>query len=784
MTRWIDPPQTTIPDFLCDLPPLVACMLVRRGLTTPEAVAAFLDPNQYTQAPAWELPGLEAAVERIERAVRHGESICVWGDFDVDGQTSTTLLVQALQALSADVSYHIPIRAEESHGVNLPHLTQIIEGGAQLILTCDTGITAHQAVEYARSRSVDFVISDHHDLPPELPQAAAVVNPKLLPADHPLATLPGVGVAYKLAEALLSDGGQRIEDRQPSTVSGLSPNDLLDLVALGIVADLAILQGDTRALLQRGLVALRQTQRLGLQTMFELARIDPQHLNEEHISFTLAPRLNALGRLGDANPAVELLTTRDPVRARVLVTQLERLNAQRRLLTNQVYQAAEAQLRAEPELLEQPVLVLGHPSWPGGVIGIAASHLVERHHRPTILLSTSEGEPARGSARSIEGLNITAAISQQSELLLNYGGHPMAAGLSLPTERLPEFRRALGRTVAHMLGGALPETTLQIDAWLSLSDLNLELAESLERLAPFGPGNPSLTFATRNLAIKSLAAMGPAQEHLRLSVEDESGQVQTVVWWNGAGEELPEYRFDLAYTLRTSDFRGERQVQLTWADFRPLEAVQVEDKQARLEIIDYRGSDDPRQILGHLKAEALKRSNVPIQIWAEAEQKKEVSGRRRDELEPAQALVIWSTPPGRSELRAALSRVRPEQIYLFGINPSYDNPQAFLERLAGLTKYALNQRGGQAGLSELVSACAQREITVRLGLEWLAAGGHLSLQVEADALHLRSGDQQKNPYVQGELLTAIQGLLREAAAYRAHFAKAKDPKGLLDLQGL
>ncbi len=307
-----------------------------------------------------------------------------------------------------------------------------------------------------------------------MPDAVAVVNPKMLLDEHPLATLAGVGVAYKLAQALLENWesgigiGNTFSDSQFPT-----PESLLDLVALGLVADVALLKGDTRVLVQKGLQALRETKRLGLQTIMEMASVQPETVNEETIGFTFAPRLNAIGRLGDANPAVELLTTNDSVRARVLASQLEGLNSQRRLLTSQVYRAAEAQLRDDPSLLEQPAIVLGHPSWPGGVVGIVASRLKDRYNKPVILLNTAEGEPARGSARSIEGLHITEAIALQKDLLLGFGGHPMAAGMSLVQENLPAFRMRLGKTIEKMLGDVVyEEPSLQIDAWIPLEELN------------------------------------------------------------------------------------------------------------------------------------------------------------------------------------------------------------------------------------------------------------------------------------------------------------------------
>lgn len=765
MTRWIDPPPPEVPASFADLdlPPLIARTLVRRGLTDPAAARAFLDPASYASSPASELPGMDQAVERILLAARSGESVCVWGDFDVDGQTATTLLVETLRALNADVSYHIPIRAVSSHGVHIPQLKEIIDRGAHLIITCDTGITAHEAVDYARARGVDFVITDHHEPGETLPPAAAILNPRLLPEGHPLSTLAGVGVAYKLAEALMGDGPSTRDHRPSSTVDALSPEVLLDLVALGLIADLALLKDDARYLAQRGIRALRSTERLGLKTVYEFANLQPSTLNETSVGFALGPRLNALGRLGDANPAVELLTTRDPIRARILAAHIEGLNAQRRLLTDQVTQAAEAQLRAHPSLLAQPVIVLGHSAWPGGVVGIVANRLVDRYHKPAILFNFSEDGLARGSARSIEGLHITDAIAAQKELLLNYGGHPMAAGLALEQSKVPDFRRTISRTVETMLAESqVEEEALEIDAWMGLDELTFEMADSIERLAPFGPGNPALTLATRGLQVVKSTEIGKNKEHLKLTVQDEAGRQQDVLWWKSAGEAMPEGRFDLAYTLRTGSFRGARQLNLEFVELRETGEKPVEVRKALLEIQDMRKN-----------AAAFERLSPQVLIWAEGADKSK--GKSRFDLHPADEFAIWTAPPSPTELRAALEIVKPKTLYLFAVPPPEEKTDAFLTRLAGLVKYAVNQRGGKATLAELATATAQREAAVRLGLEWLRAGGHITLQGDQD-LTVASGNAEANPYVQKELYIAVKGLLEETAAYRAYFAGAEPGK--------
>lgn len=751
MTRWLDPPHMDAsPLAPLNLSPLLAQTLIRRGIHTIDSARAFLHPDT---TPSTQFPEIEKATDFINLAMRRHDRICVWGDFDVDGQTSTALLVQTLSALGADVVYYIPIRGKESHGVHIESLKPILDGGVKLILTCDTGITAHEAIDYCNSRGVDVVVTDHHDLGETLPNAKAILNPKILPEDHPLKNLAGVGVAYKLAEALL------IANRKSEI------ENLLDLVALGLVADVALLQGETRALVQKGIHALRNTQRLGLKVMAELSNTNLESLTEETIGFTFAPRLNALGRLSDANPAVELLITNDPARARVLAAQIEGLNAQRRLLTSQVADAAEAQLREHPELLTEPAILLSHPGWPGGVVGIVANRLVDRYHKPALLLTEGEDGILRGSARSVEGLHITEAISSQKDLLLNFGGHPMAAGMSLQKENLSAFRRGLGKAIEKQLGEIVrEEPTLQLDAWLDLPEINLELADALERLAPFGAGNPNLTLATRGVTLKSVTEIGKTKEHVRLTVADEAGNTQSILYWGGASETLPETdtKFDIAYSLRASTFRGQKQVALQFEEFRVVEEKPVEVRAGELEIKDWRLETGR---LGSLPPNVL--------IWAEGADK--AKGKPRAELIQADEFAIWTMPPSPADLRAALEVVKPKIVYFFAAMPEEFKADAFLARLAGMVKYALNNKEGKVSVRELAAATAQRVGAVRIGLEWLAAGGHVTVSGDAgaDALLLSRGNSETNQYLQKELFTAVKGILQETAAYRDYAARAE-----------
>ncbi len=749
---WAEPTEIAAPDALLavvDGHLLLAQALARRGITDIAQARAFLSPDHYRPTPARELSGLTAIADRLQAAIARAEPICVWGDFDVDGQTATTILVSTLRALGASVSYHIPLRDPEGHGVTILALDRVIADGARVLLTCDTGIGAHEAVAHAQARGVDVLITDHHDLPAVLPPAHALVNPKLLPDDHPLRELPGAGCAYKLAEELLARAGRADQAA-----------DLLDLVALGIIADLARLTGDVRYLAQRGVGTLRYGQRLGVRAILETAELDAATLTEEHIAFEIAPRLNALGRLADANVAVELLTTHDLSRARILASQIEGLNAQRRLLCDQVFQAAQAQVERTPPLLEEAALVLMHPQWPAGVLGIVASRLVERYRRPVVLIATPPGKPARGSARSVEGCNITAAIAAQSDLLITFGGHPMAAGLTLDPERAPEFRRRLCRSVAALCPEA-SRPALRLDGYLPLADLSPGFVMALERLAPFGPGNPPLVLVSRDLTVVRHSAIGRTGEHRQATLRDEDGREYKVLWWQGGDQPLPSGRFDLAYSVRAG--RGGDGWQIEWIAWRAArdEAIAVRSEVA-LQVVDYRATPDPEAALEQL------RSAGQLQVWREGNSTPD--GNDRYSLASAPALAVWTAPPGPAELREVLRRTRPQMVYLFAVDPGLDAPLPFLQRLAGLIKYAWRTQGGRMRLSALAAATAQREATVRAGVAWLAARGDLQiLQQDGDEIAIQlAGDTPGAQPSSGELAA----FLEETAAYRSYFRQA------------
>lgn len=752
---WVEPAPVEVPEPLADLVgghKLIAQYLARKGITSVAAAQRFLSPETYRPASADELPDIERAVDRLGRAILAHERILIWGDFDVDGQTSTALLYSALKQRGARVSYHVPNRFSEGHGIHLPTLKRHLDGGIDLILTCDTGVTAHGAIDYAASRGVDTIVTDHHALPEALPAAAALVNPRRLPERHPLLELPGVGVAYKLIEAL--DGGD-------------DSDFLLDLVALGIVADVMVQVDDTRYLLQRGLNRLRENQRLGVKAILERAEIPAAELNEGHIGFAIAPRLNALGRLADANPAVELLTTDDWARARILANTLEGLNTRRKFLSNQVYESALAQIEAQPWLLDYAALVLSHDDWHNGVIGIVAGRLVEEFGLPVLLIATPD-EIGRGSARSVKGVDMMAALDKVADHLTRYGGHSMAAGLSLPADKIFQFRRALSRVVRAQTGDALTAPSLTIDGYLDLADISLELTADIERLAPFGNGNPPLTLATRNLKVASRKGLGRRGEHLQIEVEDEQGRRQRVIWWRGAGGDLPTGRFDLAYTLRASTYKGEREALVEWLDYRPLgsQPIDLEAEETTFELLDMRLSANPLADL----AEA-REAYAGALVWSEVEQVEGAVDRLG--LKAADTFIVWTIPPSAEIWSAALATANPERLILFGMRPLRETTGNFLARLAALIKYAVNQKGGLAEAEILAAAMGEREGSIQVGLQVLRAMGKLDYQVGA-AGDYRLELTDRAPSDQLATLQKRLGLLlRETRAYRNYWQTMK-----------
>lgn len=769
--QWTNPPAVEIPDELRQAiggPSLLLETLVRRGFSDPVRARAFLDPNTYTNTPATSLPDLAKGAQRITSAIQNHEKIGIWGDFDVDGQTSTAVLVSGLRKLGADVVYHIPIREKESHGILLEPLKTFLATGVRLLISCDTGITAHESVTYAMQSGVDVIITDHHSLPEALPEAYAVINPQLVPSDHPLHTLSGVGVTYKLVEQLFINNG-----------APQGAEDLLDLVALGLIADLAILTGDARYLVQKGLALMRAAPRPGLARILSENKIAPGQVNEETISFTLAPRLNAVGRLSDANPMVDFLLTEDPVIIATTCNQIEGLNAQRKILCDQVFKGAQAQLEQNPRLLENSLILLAHPEWPGGVVGIVASRLVDLYHRPAILMNTSDPGTARGSARSIDGVNITQALRENKTLLKTFGGHPMAAGLSIAVENIEALRRGLSRSIDLMIERSDLQPTLEVDATIDLENLDLDLLNSLERLSPFGPGNPPLQFAIRDLDLESVSPLGRTKEHLQVTAQTPDGSQYRFIWWQGAELPRPEGRFDLVIKAHASQYRGKVEAQFEWVDFREHEentpGQRRKKRNKTVENFDFRASLSPETELINLS------KTCDLLVWSEGIASCPLKSYDRTQLTQSSALAIWTPPPSPAILQQALEVVAPDSIYWFAKTVPESDSKVLIQRCASLLKKVLTENDEiELELPILSARMATTPQITALAIHWLDSQGKFKI-IRFDSEHIsisvKTGKQSEpeTKKYQRQLLELNQ----EVNAYRSLYRKTQSVAYLL-----
>lgn len=773
---WLEPAEVQVSPDLVEAARgsrLTAEILARRGITGYEQARSWLDPRAHAPSSPFEFRGMEKAVERIDQAVRADQRIAVWGDFDVDGQTSTAILVEALRRLGADPLWHVPIRSSEGHGIALPRLQRMQAAGLDLLITCDTGITAFEALDWARARHLDVIVTDHHELGDQLPPALAHITPRLLPDAHPMRGMPGAGAAFALAWALLSALNREAE-----------AFELADLAALGIVADVAEHTADVRWLLQRGLEQLRSAARPGIQALLGAARINPHALNEQHIGFNLAPRLNALGRLSDANPAVELLTTQDINKATVIAQTLEAFNASRRLQTRQLAGAAVSQLQRQPALLDSPILILHNPEWPGGIVGLVAGQLAEAYHRPVLLLRGS-GEIS-GSARSVPGVDVTACIRENASLLQGFGGHPLAAGLSLCEENLPMLRRGLVVSVQRQLAaleavGKTLRREIRLDANLPLSQATLNLADELEPLAPFGNGNPPIVFGADDLTVEAVTPLGregDQSEHRAVRLRDAADHVHRLLWWGGgkpSARQRPKAgdRIRLAYSLRAGDDRGQPSAMLEWVDSQTLQASPIEISRLPFRVADLRPIGTPGAALSQLKT-----TQPDALIWAEGARRSEIGGEDRLNLTPADHLVIWTIPPDNEILRTALAVVQPARVSVFGQDPEMDDAQRFLQRLAGLVKYSVSQAGqapADLNLPRLAAACAQTTTAVRLGLAWLETTGAIRiLREDSDGLwKVERALSAREMRAQREALARLRAVLNESSAFRRFFLKTE-----------
>ncbi|MQF69142.1 single-stranded-DNA-specific exonuclease RecJ [SAR202 cluster bacterium AD-804-J14_MRT_500m] len=534
------------------LPKLIAQLVYNRHITRPDLIDDFFNETTAKLHNPYLLPGMGESVSRLTHAIRSEETIGVFGDFDVDGVTATAILSDGLTKLGASIAPYIPHRVSEGHGLNSEAIQALRASGTNLIITVDCGVTSHKEVLLASDLGMDVIITDHHTPPPNLPEALAVVNPKVQWSKYPFQELTGAGLAFKLIQGVYQHKGMPW------------PTDLLQLAALGTVADLAPLHNENRTIVREGLKGLSNSTRPGILALMRRVGRLGQPIDTETIAFGLAPRLNASGRLDHAITSYQLLTSESTIEATTLASQLEAFNQERRSLTEASYSIAKQKVSMEDD---PPILVIGDESFIPGIAGLIASKLVDEFHRPAIVLSF-EGDLARASARSISGFNMIEALSSCEDLFQKVGGHAMAAGFTAPRENIPEVNDRLNEIGRFALERVDLEPTLMVDAAASPSNLLGSTYEWLSKLEPHGVGNPKPIFFARSMNVLHSRTVGSEGQHLSLSLSDGQSTWKGIAFRQGDRHVHKEDTLDVIYNLTTNSFGNQNTIEMNIQDFR------------------------------------------------------------------------------------------------------------------------------------------------------------------------------------------------------------------------
>ncbi|CAJ2235711.1 single-stranded-DNA-specific exonuclease RecJ [Fructilactobacillus sanfranciscensis] len=547
---------------------LIAQLLINRGYDNSDKIRHFLSPDTSDLYDPFLLHDMDKAVERIQMAVSEGEKITIYGDYDADGLTSTSIMYETLQEIGANVNYYIPNRFDDGYGPNIDAYRKIISDGTTLIVTVDNGVSGFDAIEEANKLGCDVVITDHHELPKKLPNAYAIVHADLSP-DYPFKYLSGAGIAFKVATALNDE----------------IPQEKIDLAAIGTVADLVSMTGENRAIVQFGLNVIHLTERPGLKSLIKHAKLKLPKISEEDIGFKIAPSLNALGRMGDASSGVELLTTNDEVQADKLAKITEKKNEQRKELVAQI--AVEAEQQAEtPENLKRKILIIAGKAWQTGVLGIVASRISDKYHKPTVVLGIDETTGvAKGSGRSIAGFDLFKALDRSRDQMVAFGGHEMAVGLTISLDKIKEVSNNIEQVATEEKLDINHKPILIIDYEVNADDINDHLYEDLSVLSPFGVDNPKPEFAIKPNNLSSISAIGADKSHLKFEILGYHSKIRAIDF--GVGSELREIQklsnnLKVAGTLGKNEFRGRTNLQIMVDDLKVDGCVVIDQRTNKL----------------------------------------------------------------------------------------------------------------------------------------------------------------------------------------------------------
>lgn len=663
--------------------PFVASLLVNRGLDTVHMARYFLFGKDDFHDP-YLLKGMDIAVNRIREAIEKQEPILVYGDYDADGVSSTTVLMITLRDLGANVRFYIPNRFTEGYGPNEQAFRHAAENGIKLIITVDTGIAAVHEANIAKELGMDLIITDHHEPGPVLPEALAIIHPKIPESIYPFKELAGVGVAFKLAHALY----------------GQLPEHLFEIAVIGTIADLVSLKGENRYIAKKGIENLKDTKNIGLKMIFKLSGVNPNSVNEETIGFTIAPRINAVGRLKTADLAVQLLLTTDLTEAQSLAQEMESMNQMRQSIVNEITMEAMEEVEKNFPISENYVLVIGKEGWNPGVIGIVASRLVERFYRPTIILGFDrEKGIAKGSARSIAGFDLFQNLSTCKEILPHFGGHPMAAGMSLAIDDVPKLREHLNNLAGEQLTehDFIPSTIL--DQAIHLSEIDLNMLNEMNLLAPFGVDNPKPKVVINDVEISSMRKIGSGENHLKITLAENESILDGIGF--GLGSVIDQISSSSQVSLI-----GELSIN-EWNNIRKPQIMIQDISVKSWQLFDFRGTGRFQHFL-----EAVPKENLKCIFFHRASFEKWVAPLSNNAIlietvEEAKALdldlsnvVIVDFPPMKDLLSQLVMGKNPARIYAYFYKESSDFFSTMPTRDHFKWFYALLHKNGPIDLNQ------------------------------------------------------------------------------------
>ena len=549
---------------------ILATLLAQQGIDSTEQAKKFFEPSMEEIHDPTLLHDMDKAVERIEQAVEKQEQITIYGDYDADGITSTSLMYETLLSIGANVNYYVPNRFTDGYGPNMDAYQRLIDNGTQLFITVDNGVSGKNVIDKVIAAGVDVVITDHHELPADLPNAVAIVHPRYPGSNYPFPDLSGVGVAFKVAWAL----------------TGEFPVEELDLVAIGEIADVVNVTDENHALISYGIQQLRQGMRPGLAALMKLADIKANNLTDQDIGFGIAPRLNALGRIADANDGVKLLTSLDENESQKLAKEVDQANKERQNLVAEIMKEAEKQANSSANQQKRTLLIVGK-GWHQGVLGIVASRIMNETGKPTIIASTDQNNPTliKGSGRSVDSFNLFNALEAHCELFTTFGGHPAACGLSFDQKNIVPLQIALEEETGKQKFDPMVKQPLPIAMKLAPADVTQQLYNDIQRVAPFGPGNMEPVFELNNVKVVDVKTMGQEHQHLKFSIVSDKKNLTVVAFGQGNLATLlsaPTGQINLAVKVSLNEWRGKKTVQLMLEDLQINGTVIIDERTNKL----------------------------------------------------------------------------------------------------------------------------------------------------------------------------------------------------------